>query len=65
MWIVSVDTPPETFKPGFFPRAFRYKAEAERLAAEVRGAGGKPHVKRGNLVCSIPEGDVSEGFGYQ
>jgi len=45
-WLVKLlrEPVPNTYGPGYFPRAFIYKADADSLARRVREAGGEVEV---------------------
>ena len=41
-WTVKIEREP---KPGYFPRGFHYKREAEKVAQEVAEHGGQAKVE--------------------
>lgn len=53
MWIVTLTKPlppANSFRADFFPRKVRYKADAEKLKAEVASEGGEAKVVRADKV---------------
>ncbi len=67
MWVVVLKRPASenVWAPGYFPRLFRYKKDADRLAAEVRAKGGRVEVSKayGPARATDGGGEALKGCG--
>ena len=53
--VVLIKNPvPYNYPPGYFPRGFAYKKDAEKLAADIEKNGGKAEVRNslGSLLIA-------------